>query len=52
MDLIPQNPEIKNILERRGMISQKISNEISESWTRCVNNGLDRIKDPKQSIIS
>ena len=52
MDLIPQNQEIKNILERRGMISQKISNEISESWTRCVNNGLDPFKDPKQSIIS
>ena len=32
--------------------SQKISNEISESWTRCVNNGLDPFKDPKQSIIS
>ena len=52
MDLVPQNKEIKNILERRGMISQKISNEISESWSRCVNNGLDPFKDPKQSIVS
>ena len=43
MDLIPKNQEIKNILEKRGMISQKISNEISESWTRCVNNGLDPV---------
>ena len=30
MHLTTKNQEIKNILERRGMISQKISIEISE----------------------
>ena len=29
-----------------------MASEISESWSRCLSNGLDPFQDPKQSVIS
>ena len=51
-NLAPSSKEIKNILKKRGMLSQKMASEISESWSRCLSNGLDPFQDPKQSVIS
>jgi len=50
--LAPRSKEIKNILKKRGMLSQRMASEISESWYRCLSNGLDPFQDPKQSVIS
>ena len=46
------NKEFKSILKKRGMLSNKMGDEISESWLRCISTGLDTFKDPKQSLIS
>jgi len=46
------NKDFKNILKKRGMLSNKMGAEISDSWLRCISAGLDPFKDPKQSIIS
>ena len=46
------NKEFKSILKKRGMLSNKMGDEISESWLRCISTGLDPFKDPKQSLIS
>ena len=40
--------EYKSILEKRGMHSNEMSSEISESWARCISNGLDPFKGPKK----
>jgi transcriptional regulator of acetoin/glycerol metabolism len=34
------------------MLSNKMGDDISESWLRCISTGLDPFKDPKQSLIS
>jgi hypothetical protein len=44
--------EYKSILEKRGMLSNEMGSEISESWARCISNGLDPFKGPKKSVIS
>ncbi len=44
--------EFKNILKKRGMMSHEMGKEISDSWSRCIANGLDPFKDPKQSLVS
>ena len=46
------NKEFKSILKKRGMLSNKMRDEISESWLRCISTGLDPFKNPKQSLIS
>ena len=46
------NKDFKNILKKRGMLSNKMGAEISDSWLRCISTGLDPFKDPKQSLIS
>ena len=44
--------EFNNILKKRGMLSNKMGYEISESWKRCISIVLDPFKDPKHSLIS
>ena len=46
------NKEFKNILKKREMLSHNMGTEISDSWQRCISEGLDPFKDPKQSVIS
>ena len=46
------NKEFKNILIKRGMLSNKMGGDISESWKRCISTGLNPFKDPKHSLIS
>ena len=46
------NKEYNNILKKRGMLSYKMSLDISDSWSRCITEGLNPFKDPKQSVIS
>jgi len=51
-NLSSKNIEFKNILRKRGMMSYEMDKEISDSWSRCIAEGLDPFKDPKQSVIS
>jgi transcriptional regulator of acetoin/glycerol metabolism len=44
--------EFKDILKKRGMMSYEMDKEISDSWSRCIAEGLDPFKDPKQSVVS
>jgi transcriptional regulator of acetoin/glycerol metabolism len=44
--------EFKSILKKRGMLSSDMGSEISDSWARCISNGLDPFKGPKKSVIS
>ncbi len=44
--------EFKDILKKRGMISYQMDKEISDSWSRCIAEGLNPFKDPKQSVVS
>ena len=46
------NKEFNNILQRRGMTSYQMNKDISDSWSRCITEGLNPFKDPKQSVIS
>ena len=46
------NKELNNILKKRGMISYQMNKDISESWSRCINKGLNPFIAPKQSIVS
>ena len=46
------NKEFKSILEKRGMLLSDMGSEISESWERCITNGLDPFKGPKKSVVS
>ena len=34
------------------MLSNDMGAEISESWARCITNGLDPFKGPKKSVVS
>ena len=51
-NLIPINKEFKTILKKRGMLSNEMGAEISDSWARCISNGLDPFKGPKKSVVS
>ena len=51
-NLSSTSEEFKNILKKRGMMSYEMDKEISDSWSRCIAEGLDPFKDPKQSVIS
>ena len=51
-NLSSKNTEFRNILKKRGMLSYVMGKEISDSWSRCIAEGLDPFKDPKQSVIS
>ena len=44
--------ELKNILKKRQMLSYEMGRDISESWTRCINKGLDPFKGPDHTVIS
>ena len=44
--------EFKTILKKRGMLSNEMGAEISDSWARCISNGLDPFKGPKKSAVS
>ena len=46
------NKTYKELLQRREMLPNKMGDDISESWKRCISNGLDPFKDPVQSLIS
>ena len=50
--LAPIDKEFKSILEKRGMLSNEMGSEISDSWGRCILSGLDPFKGPKKSVIS
>jgi len=50
--LASTDKEFKSILEKRGMLSNKMGSEISDSWGRCILNGLDPFEGPKKSVIS
>ena len=51
-ELSSVNKEFKSILKKREMLTNKMGNDISESWLRCISTGLDPFNDPKQSLIS
>ena len=40
-NLSSKNIEFKNILRKRGMMSYEMDKEISDSWSRCIAEGLD-----------
>jgi len=40
--------EFKSILKKRGMKSIVMGSEISDSWARCISNGLDPFKVQKK----
>ena len=44
--------ELKNILKKREMTSYEMGRDISDSWARCINEGLDPFKGPDHSVIS
>jgi transcriptional regulator of acetoin/glycerol metabolism len=44
--------EYKNILKKRGMLSYDMGQEISDSWSRCITEGLNPFKNPKHSVVS
>ena len=44
--------ELKNILRKREMTSYDMGRDISDSWARCINEGLDPFKGPDHSVIS
>ena len=44
--------EFKTILKKREMLTANMNSEISDSWARCISNGLDPFKRPKRSVIS
>ena len=46
------NKEYNNILKKREMTSYQMSKDISKSWSRCIAEGLNPFKSPKQSVIS
>ncbi len=46
------NKEFKNILKKRRMMSCEMGKEISDSWSRCIAEGLNPFQDPKHSVIS
>jgi len=51
-NLISTDREFKNILKKRGMLSYEMGREISDSWSRCISEGLDPFQNPKHSVIS
>ena len=44
--------ELQNILKKREMMSYQMGRDISDSWTRCINKGLDPFRGPEHSVIS
>ena len=46
------NNEIKFILKKRDMLSEKMSDEISDSWARCVSSGLNPFSNPNCHLTS
>ena len=51
-NLTSANKEYNNILKKREMTSYQMSKDISDSWSRCITEGLNPFKNPKQSVIS
>ena len=51
-NLSSTSKEFKNILKKRGMMSYEMDKEISDSWSRCIAEGLNPFQDPRQSVIS
>ena len=51
-NLTSVNKEYINILKKREMTSYQMSKDISDSWSRCIAEGLNPFKNPKQSVIS
>jgi transcriptional regulator of acetoin/glycerol metabolism len=51
-NLSSTSKEFKNILKKRGMMSYEMGKEISDSWSRCIAEGLNPFQDPKQSVVS
>ena len=51
-NLTQVDKEFRTILKKRGMLSNEMGSEISDSWARCIPNGLDPFKGPKKSVIS
>ena len=51
-NLSSTSKEFKNILKKRGMMSYEMDKEISDSWSRCIAEGLNPFQDPKQSVVS
>jgi hypothetical protein len=40
--------EFKSILKKRGMLSADMGSEISDSWARCISNGLESFQRSKK----
>ena len=43
--------EFRSILKKRVMLSTEMGSEISDSWARCISNGLDPFKGPKKVLF-
>ena len=51
-NLISVEKEFSDLTKRRGFLPSLINKDISESWKRCISNGLDPIKNPKRTILT
>ena len=43
--------EFRSILKKRGMLSTEMGSEISDSWARCISNGLNPFKGQKKVLF-
>ena len=46
------NQEYQSLTKKRGIPSKEISKEVSDSWKRCIQNGLDPFGKPESSVLS
>ena len=44
-NLSSTSKEFKNIQKKRGMMSYEMDKEISDSWSRCIAEGLNPFQD-------
>ena len=44
--------EYQSLTKKRGIPSKEISKEVSDSWKRCIQNGLDPFGKPESSVLS
>jgi len=51
-NLISFNQEYKSLTKKRGIPSKEISKDVSDSWKRCIQNGLDPFGKPESAVLS
>ena len=44
--------EYQSLTKKRGFPSKEISKEVSDSWKRCFQNGLDPFGEPESAVLS